>query len=96
MFSRSEDRDVTRGRRVVSEDALDPHPYPILLAEEINYMFTKTKHSYFVADIFFGAKTTLLVSAGFFFHQCAMDLTRSLDKNKTESKLTNIQARCCY
>ena len=37
---------------MVSENALDPHPYPILLAEEINYMLTKTKHSYFVADIF--------------------------------------------
>ena len=36
----------------MSEDALDPHPYPILLAEEINNMFTKIKHSYFVADIY--------------------------------------------
>ena len=40
------------GRRVVSENALDPNPYPILLAEEINNMFTKIKHSYFVADIY--------------------------------------------
>ena len=76
-------------------DALDPHPYPILLAEEINNMFTKIKHSYFVADIYLDPRqrcSYLLV----FFHQCAMDLKRSLDKNKTESKLTNIQARCCY
>ena len=30
--------------------AFDPHPYRILLAEEINSMFTKREHSYFVAD----------------------------------------------
>ena len=39
-----------RGRKVVSEGAFDPHPYPILLAEEINCMFTKIEHSYFLAD----------------------------------------------
>ena len=41
----------------MSEDALDPHPYPILLAEEINNMFTKIKHSYFVADIYLEVKS---------------------------------------
>ena len=32
--------------------AFDPYPYPILLAEEMNSMFSKkkNKHSYFVAD----------------------------------------------
>ena len=28
----------------------DPHSYPILLAAEINSMFTKIENSYFVAD----------------------------------------------
>ena len=28
----------------------DSHPYPILLAEEINSMFMKIENSYFVAD----------------------------------------------
>ena len=30
--------------------AFAPHPYPILLEEEINSMCTKRAHSYFVAD----------------------------------------------
>ena len=30
--------------------AFDQHPYRILLAEEINFMFTNREHSYFVAD----------------------------------------------
>ena len=38
------------GRRVLSMDAFDPHPYRILLAEEINSMFTKKEHSSFGAD----------------------------------------------
>ena len=71
-------------------DAFDPHPYRILLAEEINFMFTKREHSYFVADFIWSQDNVAGIR-----QQCTMDLTRSLHTNKTDSKLTAISAWCC-
>ena len=39
--------------------AFDPHLYRILLAEEINSMFTKREHSYFVADFIWSQDNVL-------------------------------------
>ena len=66
------------------------HPYRILLAEEINFMFTKREQSYFVADFIWSQDNVAGIC-----QQCTMDLTRSLHTNKTDSKLTAISAWCC-
>ena len=39
--------------------AFDPHFYRILLAEEINSIFTKREHSYFVADFIWSQDNVL-------------------------------------
>ena len=70
--------------------AFDPHLYRILLAEEINFMFTKREHSYFVADFIWSQDNVAGIH-----QQCTMDLTRSLHTNKTDSRLTAISAWCC-
>ena len=58
---------------VVSLGAFDPHPYRILLAEEIDSMFTKREHSYFVVDFIWRQDNVAGIC-----QQCTMDLTRSL------------------
>ena len=75
---------------VVSLRAFDPHPYRILLAEEINSMFMKREHSYFVADFIWRQDNVAGIC-----QQCTIDFTRSLLTNKTDSKLTAISAWCC-
>ena len=62
--------------------AFDPYPYPILLAEEMNSMFSKKKTNIPTSQLIsFGAKTTMLVSAGIFY-QCAMDFDTFLTHKK--------------
>ena len=58
--------------------AFDPHPYPILLAEEINFMVTKREYSYFVADFIWSQDNSACIC--WYFFQCAMEFDAFLSQ----------------
>ena len=66
--------------------AFDPYPDPIILAKDIKSMFTKAEHSCFVTD--FICSNDIAARICWSFYQCAINLTRFLHINKTDSKLT--------
>ena len=69
----------------------DLRPYPIVLAEDINSMFTKIEHS---TD--FICSKDIAARSCWPFQQCAINLTRFSHVNETDSKLTVLLAGCCY
>ena len=72
--------------------AFDPHPYPILLEEEMNFSL-QIEHSLFVADLILDPSKRYPYLLEFFIS--ARWIWRFHYANKTESKLTAPSAGCC-